>query len=202
MLIYRFCLLRFKELGFTRVFSHNLGGEAGVSPEQVRKDFSICGIRGNKKGGYDLSQLLILLNEKFMLNEVHNVILVGMGNIGRALATYNNHYIGSNVYIVAAFDIDPAKQNRKYGIPVFSMDKLSTIIQGFRVNTSIIATPALTAQSVCDQLVECGIRGILNFTPVILKTPPQVIINNINLSSEIESIIFHLNERKMKSQVV
>ena len=125
-----------------------------------------------------------------------------MGNIGRALANYNNHYIGSNVYIVAAFDIDPAKQNRKYGIPVFSMDKLSAIIQGFRVNTAIIATPALTAQSVCDQLVECGIRGILNFTPVILKTPNQVIINNINLSAEIESIIFHLNERKMKSQVV
>ncbi|MFH0760453.1 MAG: winged-helix domain-containing protein, partial [Bacteroidota bacterium] len=113
LLIYRLCLIRFKELGFKKVYSYNLGLEAGVSAEQVRKDFSQCGIGGNKKAGYDIESLLISLNEKFNLDEVRNIILIGMGNMGKALTHYNDHYIGTNVFIVAAFDIDPAKQNRK-----------------------------------------------------------------------------------------
>ncbi len=196
LLLYRQCLLRFKQLGFKRVFSHTLGNEAGVSAEQLRKDFSQSKLSGNRKAGYDIDSLLISLNEKFVLNEVRNIILVGMGNIGRALANYNNRYIGTNVYIVAAFDIDPSKQNSRAGIPVFSMDKLSPVIQGFRVNTAIIATPAISAQNVCDQLVETGIMGILNLAPLILKVPKNITVSNINISTEIEALIFHLNKRE------
>ena len=199
LLIYRLCLLRLKELGFKKVFSHTLGNEAGVSAEQVRKDFSQCEISGNKKAGYNIDSLLISLNEKFVLSEIRNIILVGSGNMGKAITNYNNHYIGSNVYIVAAFDIDPSKQNQKSGIPVFSLDKLSAVIQGFRVNTAIIATPAISAQNVCDQLVENGIKGIMNLAPVILKAPGDVIITNVNLSAEIEAIVYHLNMKKEES---
>ena len=195
LLIYRLCLIRFKELGFKKVYSYNLGLEAGVSAEQVRKDFSQCGISGNKKAGYDIESLLISLNEKFKLDEVRNIILIGMGNMGKALTHYNDHYIGTNVFIVAAFDIDPAKQNRKAGLPVLSMDKLGDIIQGFKVTTAIIATPAISAQNVCNQLITQGIHGILNFAPVTLKVPDTVFISNINLSCEIEAIIYHLHER-------
>ena len=196
LLLYRLCLLRFKELGFKKVFSHTLGNEAGVSAEQVRKDFSQCELSGNKKAGYNIESLLITLNEKFIQSEVRNIILIGMGNMGRAIANYNNHYIGNNVYIVAAFEIDPSKQNQKYGIPVFSLDKLSAVIQGFKVNTAIIATPAISAQNVCNQLVENGIKGIMNLAPLILKAPKDVIISNVNLSAEIEAIIYYLNRRK------
>lgn len=196
LLLYRLCLLRFKELGFKKVFSHTLGNEAGVSAEQVRKDFSQCQLSGNKKAGYNIESLLTTLNEKFILSEVRNIILIGMGNMGQAIANYNNHYIGTNVYIVAAFEIDPSKQNQKYGIPVFSLDKLSAVIQGFKVNTAIIATPAISAQNVCNQLVENGIKGILNLAPVILKAPADVIISNVNLSAEIEAIIYYLNRKK------
>jgi redox-sensing transcriptional repressor len=196
LLLYRLCLLRLKELGFKKIFSHTLGNEAGVSAEQVRKDFSQCQISGNKKAGYNIDSLLISLNDKFILSEVRNIILIGMGNMGRAIANYNNQYIGTNVYIVAAFEIDPSKQNRKYGVPVFPLDKLSAVIQGFKVNTAILATPAISAQNACNLLVENGIKGILNLAPVILKAPEDVIISNINLSAEIEAIIYHLNRKK------
>jgi len=196
LLLYRLCLLRFKELGFKTVFSHTLGNEAGVSAEQVRKDFSQCQISGNKKAGYNIDSLITSLNEKFILSEIRNTILIGMGNMGKAIANYNNHYIGTNVFIVAAFDIDPSKQNQKFGIPVFSLDKLSSVIQGFKVNTAIIATPAISAQNVCNQLVEYGIKGILNLAPMILKAPNDVIISNVNLSAEIEAIIYYLNKKK------
>ncbi|MFH0761840.1 MAG: redox-sensing transcriptional repressor Rex, partial [Bacteroidota bacterium] len=129
------------------------------------------------------------------LDEVRNIILIGMGNMGKALTHYNDHYIGTNVFIVAAFDIDPAKQNRKAGLPVLSMDKLGDIIQGFKVTTAIITTPAISAQNVCNQLITYGIQGILNFAPVTLKVPDTVFVSNINLSCEIEAIIYHLHER-------
>ncbi len=196
LLQYRLCLVKFKDLGFTKIYSYNLGNEAGVSPEQVRKDFSIYGITGNKKAGYNIKELLIVLNRLFGMDQIHNVILIGMGNMGKALANYNNQFIGQNVYIVAGFDMDPAKQNKKFGIPVFPMDKLDELIKGFEVSTAIITVPASAAQNVCNNLVENGIKGILNFAPIVLKAPDNVIINNINLSTEIESILYYLNQRK------
>lgn len=196
LLQYRLCLMKFEEMGFTNIYSYVLGNEAGVSPEQVRKDFSQFALTGNKKAGYHIPTLLATLNSMFGIDEVNNVILVGMGNIGKALANYNNQYIGSNVYIVAGFDIDPSKQNRRQGIPVFSLDQLHDLIKGFKVRVAIISVPAISAQGVCDQLVQNGISGIMNFSPVILKAPDHVVVNNINLSIEIESILYHLNENR------
>lgn len=191
---YRLCLLKFKEMGFTRIYSYNLGNEAGVSPEQVRKDFSIHGITGNKKAGYDIEKLLIIFNKIFAMDEIHNVILVGMGNIGKALANYNNQFIGQNVYISAGFDIVPAKFKKKSGIPVYPMDRLPEIIGRDNISTAVLTVPASVAQEVCNKLLENGIKGILNFTPVILKAPESIIINNINLSTEIEVILYYLNK--------
>ncbi len=194
LLQYRLCLLKFKELGFTKIFSYNLGNEAGVSPEQVRKDFSMHGITGNKKAGYDIESLLAVLNQLFEMDEIHNVILVGMGNVGRALANYNNQFIGQNVYIISAFDIDPAKHNKKSGVPVYSMQKLDEQIKKHSISTVLLTVPGKAAQEVCDLLLDYGIRGIINFTNTILKTPDNVIINNINLGIEVEALIYYLNQ--------
>jgi redox-sensing transcriptional repressor len=194
LLQYRLCLVKFKELGFSKIYSYNLGNEAGVSPEQVRKDFSMYGISGNKKAGYDIDSLLNILDSLFGTDEDQNVILVGMGNMGKALANYNNRYIGKNVFIAAGFDIDPSKQNRTGSIPVFPMEKLSEIIKKFKVNTAIITTPAVAAQETCNKLINNGIKGILNFAPLVLKAPENVVINNINLSTELEAILYILNK--------
>ncbi len=195
LLQYRLCLLKFKELGFTKIFSYNLGNEAGVSPEQVRKDFSLHGISGNKKAGYNIDSLLEILNQLFKMDETHYVILVGMGNVGRALANYNNQFIGQNVYIISAFDTDPTKHNIKFGVPVHPMEKLGEHIKKNNISTALLTVPGKAAQEVCDQLWNYGIRGIINFTNTILKTPDNVIINNINLGIEVEALIYHLHQQ-------
>jgi redox-sensing transcriptional repressor len=196
LLQYRICLLKFKELGFSNVYSYNLGREAGVSPEQVRKDFSIYGLKGNKKAGYRIDVLMDKLNRLFGREEMHHIILIGMGNIGQALSLYNKRYIEENINIVAAFDIDPSKQNKKIGVPVYPLENMQEVIEKHKVKTAILSVPAMVAQSICNYLVINGIKGILNFTPVILKAPERVFINNINLGNEIESLIYHVNKNK------
>ncbi|MEA3461803.1 MAG: redox-sensing transcriptional repressor Rex, partial [Bacteroidota bacterium] len=92
--------------------------------------------------------------------------------------------------IVATFDIDPSKQRVRSEIPVYTMERMKEIIDRFTVRTAIIAVPYIAAQSVCDQLVQYGIEGIINFAPVILKVHDNIIINNVHLSDEIESVIY------------
>ena len=189
MLQYKLCLMRFKELGFNKIYSYNLGEAAGVSAVQVRKDFSEFGIKGNKKGGYNLDYLIASLNDLFG-SKRKNVIIVGMGNIGSAMAQYSPRFIQKNIHIVAGFDIDPSKQKRSFGIPVYSMSEIPSMVETHQVSTAIVAVPFQTAQEVCNILVDAGISGILNFAPVILKVPDHIIMNDINISNELESIMY------------
>ena len=187
---YRLCLIGFKRKGFDRIYSYNLGEEAGVTAEQVRKDFSIFKIKGNKKGGYKINDLLRAIEEIFKYQHNQHVILVGMGNIGRALIQYKR-FILRKMIIVASFDIDPSKQSKRFGIPVLPMDMMSEIINKFHVKVAIVAVPEISAQDAANKMVEHGIIGILNFAPVILKVPDDVIVNNINLCDELESVIYY-----------
>jgi len=193
LLQYKLCLLRFKELGVSTIYSHNLGEVAGVTAVQVRKDFSAYGIKGKKRGGYNIDNLLTSLNHIFGESR-KNIIIFGMGNIGRALSQYNERFIKKNLHIVAGFDIDPSKQNKSYGIPIFPPEKVTEIIKKDNVTTAIIAVPFQVAQEVCNVLIASGIKGILNFAPVILKVPEKIIIDNINLSNKLEGIIYNIEE--------
>ena len=190
LLLYRLCLLKFKEMGFKKVFSYNLGHEAGVSAEQIRKDFSHFGIKGNKKGGYELEHLLDKLNYIFKRNEQQRVIIVGMGNMGRALSHNDCGFTEQKQYIVAGFDIDPVKIKKTYNIPVYHMNRLSEIINENDIKIAILAVPSISAQEVCANLVESGIKGIMNFSPVILQVPDSVTVNNVNLCDELEWVMY------------
>jgi redox-sensing transcriptional repressor len=119
---------------------------------------------------------------------------VGGGNIGSSLSSYSR-FIQRKINIVATFDIDPLKQRIRSEIPVYAMDRLEEIIKRFNVRTAIIAVPDIAAQDVCNQLVSHGIEGIINFAPVILKVPDYVVMNNINLSDEIESVIYCVSSK-------
>lgn len=190
LLLYRLCLVKLKEMGLTKVYSYNLGYEAGVSAEQIRKDFSHFNISGNKKGGYDINEVLETLNTIFGVNESQGVILIGMGNMGRALSHYECGFTERKQYIVAGFDIDPIKIKKTYNIPVFPMDQLDSFIRQNEIKIAIMAVPAISAQEICTKLVHSGIKGIMNFAPVILQAPDDVIVNNINLCDELESVIY------------
>jgi redox-sensing transcriptional repressor len=190
LLLYRLCLVKFKEMGFKKVYSYNLGHEAGVSAEQIRKDFSQFGLRGNKKGGYELDNLLDKLNNIFKNNERQKVIIVGMGNMGRALSHYECGFTERKQYIVAGFEIDPVKIRKTYNIPVFRMSYMDDFIKENDIRIAILAVPAISAQEVCSTLVNAGIKGIMNFAPVILQVPEDVTVNNVNLCDELECIMY------------
>ena len=189
ILLYRGSLLHLQALGVNRVYSYTLGKETGISAEQVRKDFSEYHIKGNQRGGYFVDELIEEMENIFYKKGNQNIIVLGRGNIGSSLANYDN-FIQRKINIVATFDIDPSKQRIRSDIPVYTMERLKEIIDRFCVQAAIIAVPDIAAQRVCDQLVEYGIRGIINFAPVILKVPDDIIINNVNLSDEIESVIY------------
>ena len=178
-------------MGVEKVFSYTLANETGVTPDQVRKDFSEFSLRGNKRGGYEIPDLIERMEDIFHRNEVHNIVLIGMGNLGLALSKYGR-FVQRNMNIVATFDIDPFKQKIRSGVPVYSMDRLKEIIGRFRVKVAILAVPEISAQTVSDELVSLGVRGIVNFAPVLLKVPPEVVVNNVNLSDELESVIYNV----------
>lgn len=193
ILLYRGSLLRLQALGVERVFSYTLGKETGVSAEQVRKDFSEYHIKGNQRGGYPVDKLITEMEHIFYRNGSQNIIVVGRGNIGSSLTNYSR-FIQRQINIVASFDIDPSKQRLRSEIPVYTMDRLEEVIERFAVRTAIIAVPDIAAQEVCQQLVKFGIDGIINFAPVILKVPSHIIVNNVNLSDEIESVIYCVSQ--------
>jgi redox-sensing transcriptional repressor len=190
LLLYRLCLVKFREMGFKRVYSYNLGHEAGVSAEQIRKDFSHFKITGNKKGGYDIESVLYKLNNIFRKNELQKVIIVGMGNIGRALSHYECGFTERRQYIVAGFDMDPVKIKKTYNVPVYDMQRMDEYIRTHNIQVAIMAVPSISAQEVCTILVDAGIKGIMNFSPVLLQVPVDVIVNNINLCDELEIVIY------------
>ncbi|HBC77571.1 MAG TPA: redox-sensing transcriptional repressor Rex [Bacteroidales bacterium] len=191
--LYRACLARLKMMGVEKVFSYTLANDTGVTPDQVRKDFSEFGIRGNKRGGYEISDLLEKMENIFHRNKDHNIVLIGMGNLGLALSKYSK-FVQRNMNIVATFDIDPFKQKIRSDIPVYSMSRLKEIIDRFRIKVAILAVPEISAQQVSDELVRAGIKGIVNFAPVLLKVPPEVVINNVNLCDELESVIYYVHK--------
>ncbi len=197
--LYRACLARLKLMGVERVYSYTLANETGVTPDQVRKDFSEFKITGNKRGGYNIDELLEKMESIFHRNKDHNIVLIGMGNLGLALSKYSR-FVQRNMNVVATFDIDPFKQKQRSEMPVYSMSRLKEIIDRFRVKVAILAVPEISAQEVADELVRHGIKGIVNFAPVLLKMPQDVVVNNVNLCDELESVIYYVH-KQLKAEV-
>jgi redox-sensing transcriptional repressor len=181
-------------MGVEKVFSYTLANETGVTADQVRKDFSEFNITGNKRGGYDINELLERMEQLFHRNKDNNIVLIGMGNMGLALSKYNK-FSQRHMNIVATFDIDPFKQKMRSGIPVYSMNRLKEIIDRFSVKVAILSVPEISAQEVVDELIRYGITGIVNFAPILLKVPSGVIINNVNLCDELESVIYYVHKQ-------
>jgi redox-sensing transcriptional repressor len=192
--LYHGLLVRLNTMGVTRVFSHTIAHETGVTPEQVRKDFSEYCIRGNRRGGYTTETLLHDMEALFNRDKISNVVLVGMGNLGLALSRYGR-FAQRGINIVATFDIDPFKQKMRSDTQVYPIERLQEIVNRFRVSVAIIAVPEISAQEACNDLLKTGIRGIVNFSPILLKAPGNIVINNVNLSDEIESVIWSVHKQ-------
>ena len=190
-------LNRLRSIGLEKVFAHNLADAAGVSAAVVRKDFSQLEIHGQKRGGYEITDLIDKLGTILGKGDEQHVIVVGCGRIGKALM----HYAGfepDGIKIVAGFDNDPiVYSDASQPIPVYPMSRLDEVISALKVNVAIITVPENSATDIYSQLLASGITGIMNFSPVTLKpqrTKDGVIpvVHNINIGLELEQIFYEL----------
>jgi redox-sensing transcriptional repressor len=189
---YKNALNRLRTLNFVRVFSDNLADAAGVTAAQVRKDFSLFGITGNRRGGYKVEDLADQLNKILGKEQLQEFVLIGVGNMGQALL----HYPGferSGISIAAGFEIDPVKYNPEGKPPVLPLEQLSDFVKKRSITLAIIAVPDYAAQQVLGLVLGAGIKGVLNFAPICLKAPNGCIVNNINLETELENLIYFVN---------
>lgn len=189
---YKNALKRLKALGFVKVFSGNLADAAGVTSSQVRKDFSLFGITGNRRGGYKVDELITKIREILGKNELQKVVIIGVGHIGNALLRYKGFEAGG-IKIIAAFDIDPAKYTKNTEVPVFPLDDFNDFVKEHQVKIGILSVPDVAAHHVSEIMISAGIKGILNFAPIQLRAADDVVINNINLEVELENLIYFVN---------
>jgi redox-sensing transcriptional repressor len=197
LLTYKSILLRFKSLGFIRVFSDNIAEALDISASLVRKDFGIFGISGSQKGGYHIDYILEKINQIIGTDELQKVIIIGVGRIGEALMNYKG-FANDGIHILAGFDTDLAKMGSHYEVPVFPMEKMQAYIKENEIKIAIMAVPELVAQHTFELLKDAGIRGILNFTPLKIKSTKSVVVNQVNIEHELANLIYFVNnESKM-----
>ena len=192
--IYLRCLQRLKSNAIHTVSSETLAKVAGVKSTQLRKDLTYFGQFGTRGLGYDVEQLVQMISDLLGTNSLQPVILVGVGNLGSALLQYRG-FQQEGFEIVAAFDLEAdRKRARQVGQPIHGMPLLPEFVAQHRVRMAIIAVPATAAQEVANALVQAGITGILNFAPIVLQVPEEVMVNNVNLAIELENLSYFIQD--------
>jgi len=192
--IYLRCLARLHENGIGTVSSEALAKAAGVKPTQLRKDLAYFGTFGTRGLGYDVTDLFKKIAEELGTSRLQPVILVGVGHLGLALVSYRG-FEKEGFEIVAAFDAEPRrKRDKEIKQPIYGMDELSAFVQKQNIKMAILTVPAAVAQEVANQLVNAGITGILNFSPIVLSVPEEVMVNNVNLAIELENLSYFTQE--------
>jgi len=190
--VYLRCLQRLKANSIRTVSSEALARAAGVKSTQLRKDLTYFGQFGTRGLGYDVEQLSAMIGDVLGTNSLQPVILVGVGNLGSALLSYQG-FEPEGFEIVAAFDSDVRrKRSAKFAQPFHDMTELADFIKAREVKMAILTVPVNVAQEVTNQLVTCGISGILNFAPIVLSVPEEVMVNNVNLAMELENLSFFI----------
>jgi len=192
--VYLRCLQRLKSNSIRTVSSEALAKAAGVKSTQLRKDLTYFGQFGTRGLGYDVEQLAQMITDRLGTNSLQPVILIGVGNLGTALLAYRG-FEKEGFEIVAAFDVDiQRKRNKQATQPIYGMDHLPQFVREHGVKMAILTVPATTAQEVTNTLVQSGIAGILNFAPIVLQVPEEVMVNNVNLAIELENLSYFIQD--------
>jgi redox-sensing transcriptional repressor len=173
------------------VSSEALAAAAGVGSAKLRKDLSHLGSYGTRGVGYDVEYLVYQISRALGLTQHYRVAIVGVGNLGHALANYAG-FATRGFEIAALVDADPRLTGERIaGIEVRHLDDLEVLVRDERISIGVIATPAAAAQDVCDRLVGCGVTSVLNFAPCVLSVPESVDVRKVDLSIELQILAFH-----------
>ncbi|HSM02219.1 MAG TPA: redox-sensing transcriptional repressor Rex [Acidimicrobiia bacterium] len=181
--------------GQSRVSSDELAALAGVNAAKVRKDLSYLGSYGVRGVGYDVDKLRLQIGLELGLEEDWAVVIVGIGNLGRALANFAG-FEERRFRIVGLFDVDPRKVGRSLdGVPIDPMDRLPEVVEEHGARIGIVTTPAHAAQQVAEQLAAAGVESILNFAPTVIRAPKGTDIRRVDLSTELQVLSFYLHRK-------
>lgn len=201
--VYHRVLVSLSEAGVQTVSSEALAAKCGVSSAKFRKDLSYLGSYGTRGVGYDVSYLTYHISRELGSAQPWGVIIVGVGNLGRALISYRG-FTSRGFAIVGLVDNDPdvigesitaSELGNLVALKVRPLVELETIVGATKAQIGVIATPAECAQGVCDRLVASGIRSILNFAPVVLEVPNGVEVRKVDLAVELQILAFHEQRR-------
>jgi redox-sensing transcriptional repressor len=183
----------FKRKDRRTISSKQLGESLGLTDAQVRNDLAYFGQFGHPGIGYRVDDLIAQVRRILGTDKTWSVMLIGAGNLGRALMSYKGFNV-KGFELVAVFDNDPAKVGKRLGnFTIQPLSDLQETIRTHNIRLAIMTVPAEVAQDVADQLVEAGIRGLLNFAPVSLQLPEHVAVNSVDLAVSLEQLSFQVN---------
>lgn len=188
------------ETGHDTVSSEGLATAAGVNSAKLRKDLSHLGSYGTRGVGYDIAPLVSQIEYVLGLTSRRSVALVGVGNLGHALAGYAG-FGSRGFHIAALFDADPARVGEQInGLAVRHVSDIPVVVKKEKISIAVLAIPARAAQAVADQLVAAGVTSILNFAPCVLNLPEQVDVRKVDLAVELQILSFH-EHRKSSARI-
>lgn len=188
--LYLRCLEGWYRDGVQKVSSRQIAEALGISDAQVRRDLTVLGSLGQPGVGYAIPNLISAIRQAMGIDRNWVAVLIGAGNLGRALLHYRG--FGQKGFEIAAlFDADPTKIGQEIdGLRVHSLDELPEVVTTRRAELGILTVPGEAAQSVAERLAEAGIRGILNFAPVVLRLPNSVRLVNVDFTIQLEQLAF------------
>ena len=177
--------------GVVHVSSQVLGESLGLTDTQVRKDLAVVGERlGHPGVGYDVAELIGVIRTKLGLDRVWHAALIGVGNLARALLRYQG-FRQRGFEIVCLFDADPTKVGQRVEqLLIHPMDELAPVRRQTQAELAILAVPGEAAQSTTDLLIQAGFRGILNFSPGVIRVPSGISLVNVDLTIQLEQLAF------------
>jgi redox-sensing transcriptional repressor len=193
---YRRSLLQCLEEGKTHIYSHELAELHHNTAVQVRRDIMFIGYTSMQRKGYDVLELIGVIGDILDSEKGLNVAVVGVGNLGRAITTY---FIGkrSKLNIMATFDVDHTKIDRVIsGVKCYPLSRIKEIVESHDISIAIMTVPADSAAEVSEQLVEAGIKGVLNFTTVPLNLAPGVYLDEYDMITSLEKVAYFVKSAK------
>jgi len=183
------------ERGVATVSSEELATAAGVGSAKLRKDLSHLGSYGTRGVGYEVQYLIYQISRELGLTQDWKVVIVGVGNLGHALANYGG-FTSRGFTVAALVDADPRTVGETVsGLTVTSIDTLDEVVAAHGIQIGVVATPGPVAQEICDRLVAAGVTGVLNFAPCVLSVPDGVMVRRVDLATELQILAFHEQRR-------
>ncbi|EGD36375.1 CoA-binding domain protein [Streptococcus sanguinis SK150] len=189
---------RFNAEKIEKANSKQIAEAIGIDSATVRRDFSYFGELGRRGFGYDVKKLMNFFADLLNDNAITNVMIVGVGNMGRALLHYRFHE-RNKMKVVMAFDTDDHPEvgsTTSDGIPIYGISQIKEKIQSGNVQTAILTVPSVKAQEVASILVQAGVKGILCFSPVNLSLPRDVVVQYVDLTSELQTLLYFMRKNE------